>query len=528
MSVRYVAQLLCGIVVASTALVTGCAVGPDFERPAAPDAERYTREPLGTGTASAPARDGESQKFVNDLGIPSQWWTLFHSPALNALIERSIKSNPTLEASIGSLRVAQETTRAQEGKFFPLVQGNFTPIRQQVAQSVSASSPLPSGALVFNLFTAQALVSYTFDVWGLNRRMVESLQAQADSQHFLVEAAYLTLTSNVALGAIQEASLREQIRTTLELIDINTKMLNTLRQQFERGLASRIDVAAQEAALAQVVATLPPLRKALAQQRDLLAALAGRYPSEEPPEKFTLARLHLPRDLPVNVPSKLIEQRPDVRSAEELLHSSAALVGVAIANILPSFTVSATGGYTAPQLAGLVSPDNLFWSVAGSTTQTVFDAGTLLHQKRAAEAAFDEAAASYRAAVIAALQNVADTLRAIQQDAHALKAAVDFERAAKISLDLITQQFLGGNINIILLLNAQQTYLQARLTVIQAQAARLSDTVALFQALGGGWWNRSPDSPTQPVWVGADVQPIGTFAPGQPTQRPPPPAGPPQ
>jgi NodT family efflux transporter outer membrane factor (OMF) lipoprotein len=506
-------------------LVASCAVGPDYERPAAPDAERYTREPLGAGTAAAPVAGGQAQRFVNDLEIPSQWWTLFRSPGLNALIERSIKANPSLEAAIASMRVAQEITRAQEGKFFPLVQGNFTPIQQQVAQSVSASSPLPSGALNFNLYTAQALVSYTFDVWGLNRRMVESLQAQADAQHFLVEAAYLTLTSNLVAAAIQEASLREQIRTTLELININTKMLNVLRQYLATGQGSRIDVAAQEAALAQVAATLPPLRKALAQQRDLITALAGRYPSEEPPEKFTLARLHLTRDLPVTVPSKLIEQRPDVRSAEELLHSSAALVGVAIANMLPSFTVSANGGYTSTQLAGLVSPENLFWSVAGSATQTVFDAGTLLHEKRAAEAAYDQAAASYRASVIAALQNVADTLRAIQQDAQALKAAVDFERAAKISLDLVTQQQLGGYINILLLLNAQQTYLQARLTVIQAQAARLADTAALFQALGGGWWNRAPDSPAQPVWAGSDLQPVGTFAPkpvqAQPVTAPP-------
>jgi NodT family efflux transporter outer membrane factor (OMF) lipoprotein len=495
-------------------LVGGCAVGPDFERPAAPDAERYTREPLGAGTASAPIADGQAQKFVNDLEIPSQWWTLFRSPGLNALIVRSIKSNPSLEAAIAAMRVAQETTRAQEGKFFPLVQGNFMPTRQHVAQSLS--SPLSSGDLTFNLFTAQALVSYTFDVWGLNRRLVESLQAQADSQHFVVEAAYLTLTSNVVTAAIQEASLREQISTTVQLININSKMLDTLRRQLALGQVTRIDVAAQEAALAQVAATLPPLRKALAQQRDLLAALSGRFPSEEPPEKFTLARLHLTRDLPVTVPSKLIEQRPDVRSSEELLHSSAALVGVAIANMLPSFTVNATGGYTSTQLAGLVSPENLFWSVAGSATQTVFDAGTLLHEKRAAEAAYDQAAAQYRSTVIAALQNVADALRAIQQDAHALKAAVDFERAAKISLDLVTQQMLTGYANILLLLNAQQTYLQARLAVVQAQAARLADTAALFQALGGGWWNRAPDSPTRPVWVGSDVQPIGTFAPQQP------------
>jgi NodT family efflux transporter outer membrane factor (OMF) lipoprotein len=525
MSVKYVAPLLCGISVASAALTTGCAVGPDFERPAAPDAPRYTKEPLGSGTASAPVAGGQSQKFVDNLEIPSQWWTVFHSPGLNALIIRSIKANPTLESTIAALRVAEENTRAQEGKFFPLVQANFNPTTGQVAQSVS--SPLANGSMTFSLYTAQVLVSYTFDVWGLNRRLVESLQAQADSQHFLVEAAYLTLTSNVVAAAIQEASLREQIKTTLELIEINTKMLRILRQQLDTGQANRIDVAAQEAQLAQVKATLPPLRKALALQRDLLAALAGRYPNEQPPEKFTLASLHLPRNLPVTVPSRLIEQRPDVRSAEELLHSSAALVGVSIANILPNFTVNANAGYTATQLAGLVSPENLFWTVAGNATQTVFDAGALLHQKRAAEAAFDQSAAAYRSTVIGALQNVADSLRAIQQDALAIKAAVEFERAAKISLDLVTQQMLTGYANILLLLNAQQAYLQARLTVIQARAARLADTAALFQALGGGWWNRPPDSPAQPAYIGADAQPIGTFAPGQPAQRPPPPAGPP-
>jgi NodT family efflux transporter outer membrane factor (OMF) lipoprotein len=497
--------------VTAAALVAGCAVGPDFERPAAPDAARYTREPLGAGTASAPIAGGQAQKFIQDMDIPSQWWAVFHSRELSALIERSIKANPNLEAAIGALRVAEENTRAQEGKFFPLVQGNFSANRQLVPPSLS--SPLASGATMFSLYTAQVLVTYTFDVWGLNRRLVESLQAQADSQHFLVEAAYLTLTSNLVTAAIQEASLREQIRITLDLIDINRRALKALREREDKGESSHVDVAAQEAALAQIAATLPPLRKALAQQRNLLAALSGRYPSEEPPEKFTLAKLRLPRNLPVTLPSKLIEHRPDVRSSQELLHAAAAQVGVSIANTLPNFTINATGGYTAPALANLISPDNAFWNVTNSVTQTLFDAGTLLHQKRAAEDAYDQTAAQYRGTVIAALQNVADVLRALQQDAHALKAAVDFERAAKTSLDLITQQYNDGLINILLQLQAQQSWLQARLTVVQAQANRLSDTAALFQALGGGWWNRPPDSPTAPVYLGADTQPIGTFAP---------------
>jgi len=515
--------------VTTAALLAGCAVGPDFERPAPPDATRYTREPLSTGTVSAPVADGEAQKFVTNMQIPSQWWIMFRSRDLNALIERSIKANPSLEAAIGALRVAEENTRAQEGKFFPLVQGNFSANRQLVPPALS--SPLANNATLFNLYTAQVMVTYTFDVWGLNRRLVESLQAQADSQHFLVEAAYLTLASNIAMAAIQEASLREQIRTTIELINVNSKALETLRQRLDKGESSKVDVAAQEAALAQIAATLPPLRKALAQQRNLLAALAGRYPSEEPAETFTLAKLRLPRNLPVSVPSKLIEQRPDVRSSEELLHSTAAQVGVSIANMLPNFTINANGGYTGPQLANLISPQSAFWSVTNSVTQTLFDGGTLLHQKRAAEDAYDQAAASYRSTVIAALQNVADALRAIQQDAHALKAAVDFERAAKTSLDLQTQQYQAGLINILLQLGAQQTYLQARLAVVQAQAARLADTVALFQALGGGWWNRPPDSPTAPVYIGADQQPIGTFATQPPSRQPPwaiPPMQPPE
>jgi NodT family efflux transporter outer membrane factor (OMF) lipoprotein len=502
----------------AAALVAGCAVGPDFEPPAAPDATRYTREPLGAGTASAPAAAGQAQKFVQDMNIPSQWWTLFHSYELNALIERSIKANPSLEQAISALRVAEENTRAQEGKFFPLVQGNFTATRQQIAASTPGSSA--TGALTYSLYTAQVMVTYTFDVWGLNRRLVESLQAQADSQHFLVEAAYLTLTSNLVLAAIQEASLREQIRITRDLIKINTTALDKIRDRENKGLVSHLDVAAQEAALAQIVATLPPLRKALALQRDLIAALAGRYPSEEPFEKFTLAKLHLPRDLPVSLPSKLVAQRPDVRSSEELLHSAAAQVGVAIANTLPNITLNANPGYVGTALPSLISPQNWFWSVTGSATQTIFDAGTLLHQKRAAEAAFDQAAASYRGTVITAMQNVADALRAIQQDAHALKAAVEFERAAKVSLDLINKQYEDGLINILLQIQAQQAWLQARLTVVQAQAARLADTVALFQALGGGWWNRPPDSPTAPIYIGADRQPLGTFGPTEWWKRP--------
>jgi NodT family efflux transporter outer membrane factor (OMF) lipoprotein len=481
---------------AATMLLTSCAVGPDFLHPAAPEVGRYTREPLTASTSATDAPTGRSQHFVQGRDIPQEWWRMFKSPALNALIERSLNNNPTLQSAIATLRAANQAVYAQEGRYFPLVDANFNPTYNRTS---TALTPVPnSGATIYQLHTAQLQVSYTLDIWGLNRRMVESLQAQADSQRFQVEAAYLTLVSNIAVAAITEASLRGQIEATNELISINTKMLDILRRQLETGYANRNDVALQEAALAQVRATLPPLRKALQQNRDLLAALAGVYPSEAPHETFKLADLQLPIDLPVSLPSQLIEQRPDVRMAQEQLHSASAQVGVATADILPTFTISANAGYINTALAGLLAPQNLFWSLGGNAAQTLFDGGTLLHELQEAKDTYSAAAWSYRSTVVGAVQNVADALRALQNDADALKAARDFERASKISFDLARQQMQSGNANVLILLTAQQTYLQAVIQVVQARAARLNDTAALYQALGGGWWNRTAP-PTEKV-----------------------------
>jgi NodT family efflux transporter outer membrane factor (OMF) lipoprotein len=487
---------------AAVMLLAGCAVGPDFVHPAAPEITRYTREPLAT-TSSTDTAAGQRQRFVEGRDIPQEWWAVYRSPALNALIERALANNPNLQSALATLRAAQQAAYAQEGKFFPLVQANFNPTRQQTASSLS---PIPAnGSNIYNLYTAQLQVSYTFDVWGLNRRTVESLQALADVQNFQVEAAYLALTSNVVVAAVTEASLRGQIDATNQLIAINSKMVDTLRRQFEKGLVNRSDFAVQEAALAQVKATLPPLRKALAQQRDLLAALSGSYPSEGPGETFQLSKLHLPIDLPVSLPSQMIEQRPDVRAAEEQLHAASAQVGVATANVLPTFTINADGGYMNTVFASLISPQSLAWSLVGNATQTVFDGGSLLHQLEGAKDTYQAAAWTYRGTVIGAVQNVADALRALQNDADALRAARDFERAASVSLDLAQKQFNGGNSNVLLMLTAQQTFLQARIQVVQAQAARLADTAALFQALGGGWWNRTapPEAKILDVGTGA-------------------------
>jgi NodT family efflux transporter outer membrane factor (OMF) lipoprotein len=469
--------------------LTGCAVGPDFVHPAAPEVDRYTKEPLAQHTSSSDAPDGQSQRLSSGRDIPQEWWTLFKSPRLNALMAQALQNNPNLQSALATLRANKEAVYAQEGKFFPLVQYNFNPTTNRTA---AALAPIPSSnANIYNLYTNQVIVGYTFDVWGLNRRTVESLRALADTQRFQVEAAYLALTANIAVAVIDEASLRGQVEATNQLISNNTKMLDILKRQFNTGYANRNDVALQEASLAQALATLPPLRKALQQNRDQISALAGVYTSQEPHETFRLDDLKLPLDLPVSLPSQLIEQRPDIRAAQEQLHSASAEVGVATANMLPSFTINANAGYMNTVLTGLLSPANAFWTVAGNATQTVFDGGTLLHTLWGAQATYDAAAWSYKGTVVGAVQNVTDSLRAIENDADALKAAQAYERAAKISFDLAQQQMQTGNANILFLLTAQQTYLQSVIQVVQARAARLSDTAALFQALGGGWWNRA-------------------------------------
>ena len=481
------------------ACLGACAVGPDFERPAAPDVEGYTPAALPAQTVSAELTGGEAQRFVQGLDIPGQWWALFHSEALNVLIQEAVKNNPTLPAAEAALRQAWENVYAEEGAFFPTAVVSYSPSRNKTATGITFTAA-SSGKPWFTLHTAQVVVAYAPDVFGGTRRAVESLMATAEFQRFQLEAAYLTLTSNVVAAAVQEASVRGQIAATQEIIKIQTDSLDILRKQFALGQVAGADVAAVEAILAQAQTTLPPLQKQLAVQRDLLTALIGRLPSQEPAEKFELASLQLPLDLPVSLPSKLVEQRPDIQSAEAQLHAASAQVGVAIAAMLPQFTLTGNAGTTGNQIGQLfMLPGTAFWSLAGNTAQTIFDAGTLLHKKRAADAAFDQAEAMYRSTVIAALQNVADALHALQSDADTLKAAFAAERAAFKSLEIARRQLQLGAIGYLGLLTAQNTYQTALLALVQAQAARYADTAALFQALGGGWWNRE-DVPPAKKW----------------------------
>jgi NodT family efflux transporter outer membrane factor (OMF) lipoprotein len=475
------------LALAAFGLVTGCTMGPNFQPPDPPRAQSFLPDQPPTFVAGG-INGGEAQRIVDGMDIPGQWWQVFQSPQLNSLIETALRANPDITAASAGLRVAQEAARAQRATLFPTVQAGFGASANQVPTVLSA--PTADNNYSYSLYTLGLTLSYNLDLWGANRRQIESLDALAEAQCFQLEGAYLSLASNVVAAALLEASLRAQIDSTQRIVAAQRDTLDILNRQLGLGAVNGSDVAAQQAALAQVEATLPPLQKALAQQRNLLATLTGRFPDQSLAEQFKLADLKLPEDLPLSLPSKLVEQRPDVRAAESNLHSSSALVGVAIANQFPNITLNASIGTQALTLGTLFGP-TLASSVAGvNVLQTVLDGGALAAKKRQAQAALEQADAQYRSTVLQAFRNVADTLRALEFDALTLKASVAAEQATATSLQIARRRLELGDATYIFVLTAELAYQQAALLRVQAQAARYTDTAALFQALGGGWWNR--------------------------------------
>ncbi|MFI4865672.1 MAG: efflux transporter outer membrane subunit [Steroidobacterales bacterium] len=496
--------------VSAAALATSCAVGPQYHRPEAPANAGYAPTPLPEATVSADIHGGEAQGLITGRDIPFDWWKSFQSAALDRLVEQAFKANPTVAAAQAALAQAQELVYAQQGFYFPTVAAVYQAERHKIAGNLTndqapgvqgngenllapVQDPIHTPhtePLYYQFHTAELTVGFVPDVFGSNRRQVESLAAQTDAQRFALEATYITLASNVVAAAIQEASVRAQLESTRQIIEADQRALQILRDQFRLGFAMRIDVAAQEVALAQARATLPPLQKQFEQTRDLIRSLVGNLPNEDVPETFQLDALQLPPELPISLPGKVIEQRPDVRAAEAQLRSANTQVGVAVAAMLPQFSITGSLGGNATQIPWMFRTGGPFWNLYGNVSQPIFEGGTLLHRKRAANQALKQAAAQYQSTVIAAYQNIADTLHATLSDAAALAADVEAENAAKITFDLTRRQMEIGYVNYLTLLNAQITYQQSLLTRVQAQATRFGDTVALFQALGGGWWNR--------------------------------------
>jgi NodT family efflux transporter outer membrane factor (OMF) lipoprotein len=472
-------------------LLGGCVVGPNFKPPAPPDVERYTATPLPAGTIATPGvTGGAAQRFVSGADIPADWWTLFHSRPLNALIEQALANNPNLKAAQAALLAAHENTRGQRGAYMPQVNAGVGITRQR--DPSGALAPVPSNnAFLYTLVTPQLSVSYVPDVFGLNRRTVEAIAAQEEATRYELIATDIALSANVVAAAVEEASLRDQIDATRALIDIDRKMLEIVQYQKRKGYAGGLDLAAQQSQLAQLEASLPPLVKQLDQQHNAMAVLIGRFPGEVPPDKFTLASLTLPRDLPVSLPSALVAQRPDVLQAQANMHAASAQVGIATANRLPNITLTANAGSTALAIGQVFGPGTGFWNIGAALLAPIFDGGTLKHQQRAARAAYTQAAEQYRATVLTAFQNVADSLTALDQDARTLKANAAAADAARTTLDLSRLQYKDGYAAYLAVLNAEQSYQQARIALVQAEASRYADTAALFQALGGGWWQRA-------------------------------------
>lgn len=460
-------------------LLAGCAAGPDYMRPALSLPAAYTAAPV------VPA-----QTLDSALDIPAQWWGAFRSEPLNAWVDASIAHNPNVAAAQAALRAADESAQAERGAFWPSVDLEFTPTRQRVASTLS--SPVASNALLYNLHTAQVTVSYAPDVFGGTRRAVEAADAQAEQQRFQLEATYLTLSANVVTAAINEAALRAQRAATLAVIAQQRTVLQGARRQQALGQLALADVDAQEAALATTEATLPPLEKQLAQQRNQLATLAGRYPSDDSALRFDLDAFQLPATLPLSLPSTLVEHRPDVRAAEAQMKAASAGIGVAVAARLPNVQLGVNAyGSSAYSLSHLFSASSMFWTLAASVTHPLFDGAALRHREAAARANFDQAAAQYRATVLAAFQDVANVLEAIDADARALRAATDAERANAKSLARARAQLKLGDTSPLAVRQAELSWQQSLLALAPARAAQLADTAALFQALGGGWWNRS-------------------------------------
>jgi NodT family efflux transporter outer membrane factor (OMF) lipoprotein len=477
------------------AVLAGCAVGPDFHQPAPPTTPRITAQPLPAQTVSAATSAGAAQAFVVHGDVPADWWTLFNSPVLNRLVQDALAASPTLEAARAALKIADENAAVERAAFFPGLSAGFDATRQQTSQTLSPV--LNSPVQTFNLFTPQLSLSYSPDLWGGVRRSVESADAQARAQKFALDAAHLTLASNVAVAAIQYASLLDQIAAQQKITADAEQLRAMMQDQFAHGAISQTALESQATLAKQAEAALSALKKQRAQQVDLLAALSGRTPADFTAPELHLSDLVLPGQVPVSLPADLVRQRPDVRMAEENLHSASAQVGVAIAAMLPNITLSGSAGSAAIAIGQLFAPGTGFWTIGAGIVQPLFDGGALLAKKRAADAGLDQARAQYKSAVVTAFQNTADALEAVHYDADALAADAAAAAAAQGALRRTRHQRELGDIGLPAVLLAEQSNGQAQIALIQGQATRYADTVGLYQALGGGWWHDAPPAQSQ-------------------------------
>ncbi|MBL6750073.1 MAG: efflux transporter outer membrane subunit [Nevskia sp.] len=468
-------------VLAAAALACGCAVGPDFKRPAAPAVDRYTAAAQPAATAAA---DGQVQRFTAGGAVAAQWWRQFGSPQLDAAVEQAFAGNPGLQAAQASLRQSQDQLRAGYGIFYPQAEAAAAAARQRSTPQRSGLAVAPT---IYSLFTLSASVSYALDVFGGERRTVEGLAAQAELQGYEVQASYLALAANTVNTAIARAAYAAELQSTQAQIAAVREQVRLAQVRADAGTAPYSDVLALQGQLAAYEAALAPLRQKLDQSEDLLATLAGRAPAQQQAPDLPLADLRLPADIPLAVPSSLVRQRPDILAAEAALHAASAGVGVATAALFPSVTLDAAYGAASTSAGNLFSSGNRYWSAGAGIAAPVFEGGTLWYQRRAAQERYRQAEAGYRQTVLAAFAQVADSLHALEHDAEALDAQSRQLRSAAQALHLVQAGYQAGLADSSQVLLADSQYQQAQIGYLQSKALRLQDTVALYAALGGGW-----------------------------------------
>jgi len=467
----------------SLTMLGGCALGPDFHRPAPPQAERYTVEALPAATVVAA---GQAQRFTAGTALTADWWQLFKSPQLDAVVRQAIANSPTLQASEASLTQSQHNLRAGYGVFFPQAGAEADAVRERI---VPAQEGLNTPPTVFNLITLSGTISYALDVFGGERRTVEGLRAQADYQRYLTYAAYMSLSANVVNTSVARAAYLAEVRATEQLIELQKQQLQSTQVQVQAGTAAYSDVLSLQSLIASNQASLAPLQQKVSQTEDLLATLEGVVPSKATLPDIDLSALSLPAELPLSLPSDLVRQRPDVLASEAQLHAASANIGVATAAMFPSISLSATYGAAGSHLDALSTASGQFWGIGPSATIPLFQGGRLWYGRKAAIDAYQAAQASYRQTVLDAFAQVGDSLNSLEHDAEALQAQADAQRVAGEALKLVQVNYRAGLAAYVDVWAADVQVHQASIGYLQAVAQRYQDTVALFVALGGGWWN---------------------------------------
>lgn len=455
---------------------TACSVGPR-------DLDPHASLPPPPGMETFSPAAGPSQATVA-APVPVDWWHGFGSAELDALVDEALRHATDIALADAALRQAGQQAAAAGGATLPQLDATYQGQRTRVSNAL-APAVTDSNQYLYTLHTAQLTVSYAPDIFGGTRSRIRSARAAAEVQRHKFDAARTTVIANLVQAVIQRASLADQIAAAQTAIGVNRDILTHLLRRQQLGAVGAADVATQQTALASAEAALPALVRAEAHQRVLIGTLIGRAAGSDLPALPALSALVLPHDLPLTVPSDLISRRPDVRAAGAQLEGAGADVGTAIAARLPAIQLSASVGGEAQQFADMFSHGNPFWALLGGVTQPLFHGGALLHQQHAAEAALDGAKAQYRAAVLQAFGDVSDALTGLRTDTAALDAAARAADASGRALIYVRRQLQLGDVGTLSLLNATGADAQARSQLIQARAARLTDTVALFQAAGG-------------------------------------------